>query len=66
MDTGSGLASMTLYLAIVSYSYEGGYILGVYSTEQLACEAIHAYDGPPGYDAETRAVTVDRPTDISV
>lgn len=57
---------MILYLAIVSYPYEGGVILGVYSTEQLACEAIHAHDGPPGYDAETRAVTVDCLTDISV
>jgi hypothetical protein len=66
MDSGSGLAGMTLYLAVVSYPYEGGYILGVYSTEQLACEAIDAWDGPRGYDSETRAVTVDCLTDISV
>lgn len=56
----------TLYLAIITYPYEGGTVLGVYSTEQLAQAALDAHDGAPGYDAETHPVTVDHPTDIPV
>lgn len=62
----TGQSDDVVWLAIISYSADHSVILGVFSTEDTATEAVNGYAGDPGFDLMVYPVTLDVEVDIDV
>ncbi|AGI11958.1 hypothetical protein X915_gp056 [Bacillus phage vB_BanS-Tsamsa] len=58
---------MTVFVLYVSYPYEGGYVLGVYSTRKKAEEVMNDEDYVPNKEyAEIKEITLNKFTRIVI